>query len=162
MGAVACQGNTRDDDCGSASNYCLNDPGPGWLFCIYREGVHDKECPENYRYAPYVMHQPKVKDDRGCETCSCGEPSGSGCLGEVQAYKDGACQDISSQVQLGSMFEGCQNVQPGIALGSKEVTGLGYMSGSCAAMGGAPKGNVVAEDLDALTFCCAPAFDIAK
>jgi hypothetical protein len=157
--ALACQGNTREDDCGSSKKYCLNDPGPEWLFCVSQKGVHAaKECPANYNYAKYVLYPAETLDDRGCEACSCGEPEGSACLGMLTSYDDGACQEKFVDVPLGSMMDGCINVQPGHPLGSKTVTGLEYMPGTCTGSGGNPKGAVSPDPMNAVTFCCTSFF----
>ena len=162
LGALACMGEERQEECGDEGPFCLNDPGPGWLQCVYRDGVWDV-CPDNYNQGRHVMYPEEADDDRGCEACSCDAPSGSGCLGTIPIYKDGACGSLVTNLLVSSLKDFCIPINPpGLALGSKEVTGLGYMPGSCVPSGGAPKGSAVGHVKDAVTFCCGPFFNIPK
>ncbi len=160
LGALACMGEQRNEECGDRGPFCLNDPGPGWLHCVAAIG-DIKICPNEYNESRFVMYPEDAVDDRGCEACSCGAPVGSGCLGKVPLYSDGACSSFVNNVLVSSMGEGCLNLQPpGIALGSNEVTGLGYMPGTCSASGGAPKGSAAPDLGHQVTFCCASFFNI--
>jgi hypothetical protein len=154
MGGLACQGKPRDEICPYTDETCYEDPGPGWLQCVYHDGIYD-HCPDNFWPDPIVMYPEDVVDDRGCEACSCGEPAGSGCFGAIRVYNDGACSSQFTDVTVSSFGDGCENVQPpGHILGAKSIENLGYMPGTCAASGGHPTGGVTEHVTKAVTFCC--------
>lgn len=159
IAALACHGNTREDDCNNPSAYCINDPGLAWLQCVYREGKHD-DCPANYPWN-FTFYPPTPIDDRGCEACSCGAPVGSGCLATMRIYDDGVCGQQASVNALSSFEEQCIGIQPpGRVLGAKSITDLEYLPGTCEATGGKPIGSVEADKENAVSFCCLSFFDI--
>ena len=159
-GGLACQGKPRAEQCPNSDETCYEDPGPGWWQCVYHDGI-DTECPDNFWKTPIVLYPEEAIDERGCEACTCGDPMGSGCLGQVPIYSDSACQVQTTTLLVSSMKDGCAEINPpGLALGSKKVTGLGYMPGVCAASGGAPKGAVMGNVKEAVTFCCSSSWDV--
>ncbi len=165
LAGLACMANTNDDACYSdgGTEYCVSDPGPGWLQCIVREGV-DVPCPDNYLYARYEMFpEDGVIDDRGCANCECGEPAGGGCTASIRLYDDAACASQSEQNGLQSPYDQCVNILPvGHALAAKAITDLAYVPGSCETSGGTPTGSAVRDVTRAVTFCCLHPFYLIK
>ncbi len=159
LAGLACMNNTDDDACPSdddaGTRYCVSDPGPAWLQCVVREGA-DAACPDNYRWARYEMYpEDAVTDDRGCEACACGPPGGSACTASFRLYDGPLCSSQSEQVGLVSPDDQCVPTAPaGHALAGKAITDLEYMPGTCAATGGAPKGEAKKDMTRAVTFCC--------
>jgi hypothetical protein len=112
-------------------------------------------CPDNYRNSVHTLYPDKPVDDRGCKECACGAPVGSGCLGNMPLYDDATCSKQFVNVLLGSMGEGCTNIIPqGHGIAAKRVIDLAYLSGTCGATGGEPRGNALADANRATTFCC--------
>jgi hypothetical protein len=162
IAALACHANTREDECGSTSEYCVNDLPLPWLQCVYRAGVHEA-CPSNYAHSRHVTYPEEPIDDRTCTDCACGAPEGSSCLASLRLYEDAACTAQFAVNPISSTGEQCGNVFPaGRALGSKAITDLSYLPGQCAASGGAPVGGAHPDVSGAVTFCCLPPFDILK
>lgn len=156
IGALVCHGNTQEQSCGAGSlkAYCVNDPGPEWLHCTYRDGVHEK-CPDNYEYARYVFYPEEPADDRGCSACECGAPVGSACLGGLRLSSGGTCGTDFVTLQVGSMGPICYDfLAPGKAIGSKAIVNREYLPGVCAATGGDPVGKATPDVSKAVTFCC--------
>ena len=156
IGALACTGNTQPQTCGTMSltTYCVNDPGPAWLHCTYRDGVHE-QCPDNYQYARYVLYPKEPIDDRGCSACECGAPMGSACEGALSLSADGACGAEIVKLQVGSMGPICYDfLVAGKAIGSKAIMNRTYWPGVCAVSGGGAVGSAVADVANAVTFCC--------
>jgi hypothetical protein len=158
--ALACHGNTHAQSCGTDSlkMYCVNDPGPAWLQCTYREGVHEM-CPDNYQHVRYVLFPKLPVDDRGCSACECGKPMGSACIGALSLSTDGGCSAELVKLQVGSMSDMCYDfLTPGVGLSSKAIVNRAYLPGMCAASGGEPVGNASADVDNAVTFCCLAPF----
>lgn len=156
IGALACTGNTMPQNCGSDSlqMYCVNDPGPAWLQCTFREGIYDT-CPDNYQYARHVFYPGEPIDDRGCSACECGTPSGSACLGGLRLSSAGSCGSDLVTLQVGSMGPICYDfLAPGKAIGSKAIVNREYLPGVCAASGGEAVGTAAPDATKAITFCC--------
>jgi len=159
IGGLACYGNTQNQTCGSntLSAYCVNDPGPAWLQCTYRVGVHEK-CPDNYQYARHVLYPKEPIDDRGCSACECGAPMGSACEGGLRLSAGGTCGTDFVTLQVGSMGPMCYDfLVPGKAIGSKAIVNRTYQPGVCAASGGESIGSAIPNDSEnggVVTFCC--------
>jgi hypothetical protein len=86
---------------------------------------------------------------------------GSACLATLRLYDDGACGSQFIQVGLGSNKAQCTDIiNAGGAIGSKAITDLHYMPGTCEASGGTPEGKAEPNPETAVTFCCLPLFDI--
>ncbi len=156
IGALACTGITLPQSCGTTSltTYCVNDPGPAWLYCTYRDGVHET-CPDNYQYARHVLYPKEPIDNRGCSACECGAPTGSACLGALSLSTDGACGAELVKLQVASMGQICYDfLPPGLAIGSKAIVNRAYLPGVCAASGGESVGGATADVAKAVTFCC--------
>jgi len=85
---------------------------------------------------------------------------GSGCLATLHLFDDAACTMQAVPPPLSSFVEQCTNVQPpGRVLGSKSITDLLYLPGTCLASGGEPIGEAHEDPVTAITFCCAPPFE---
>lgn len=156
IGALACYGNTQAQSCGTTSltTYCVNDPGPAWLHCTYREGVHET-CPDNYQYARHVLYPKEPIDDRGCSACECGAPMGSACLASLSLSTDGVCNSQNVNLQVVSTHGICYDfAAPGIAIGSKAIVNRTYVAGVCATSGGDAIGSAAPNVDKAVTFCC--------
>jgi hypothetical protein len=160
--ALACTGTTDKSLCKDPAKVCLNDPGLPWLFCVYREekdGEHEP-CPANFNKGRYELYREEPKDDRGCEVCNCGQPTGSGCLATMRLFNDGTCSSQFNESLISSFVPNCADISvPGQAIGAKSISDLTYMPGVCSASGGAPQGNAVANPDKRTTFCCASLFD---
>jgi hypothetical protein len=154
--AIACEATTDNNACGSKSSYCVAKPGPEWLACVYQKGVHTIDvCPDNYRDSVHTLYPDEPVDDRNCNECACGTPLGSGCLGKMGVYDDASCSKEIVNLLLGSMGEGCTNIIPqGHAIAAKGIIDLAYLSGTCGASGGEPRGNAVVDANRGTTFCC--------
>ena len=158
LAGLACMNNTDDDTCAptdAGTRYCVSDPGPEFLQCVVREGT-DAPCPDNYNWARYEMYpEDAVIDERDCEACACGPPEGSACTASVHLYEGPVCSSQSEQFGMVSPHDQCQNIgPPGHALAGKAITDLDYVPGTCAATGGAPKGEAKKDVTRAVTFCC--------
>ena len=157
IGALACKGIKEEAErCGveTLKLYCVNDPGPAWLQCTYRGGVHEK-CPDNYQYARHVLYPKEPIDNRGCSACECGAPMGSACKGGLRLSSDGACGPEVVTLQVGSIGPMCYNfLVPGEAIGSKAIVNRAYLPGACAVSGGESVGSATADVAEAITFCC--------
>jgi hypothetical protein len=73
-------------------------------------------------------------------------------------YSDASCTNELNSNPIGSTGPGCWDlVPPGPALGSKKISNLSYVPGTCAVTGGEPIGTAIPnEDANAgaVTFCC--------
>jgi hypothetical protein len=154
--AIACQATTQNGACGSENSFCVAKPGPEWLSCVYQKGVHALNvCPNNYRDSVRTLYPYEPIDDRSCTECACGAPSGSACIGNMRLYDDASCSVEVVNLLVGSMSENCTGVVPaGLGLGSKRVSNLSYLSGTCEASGGEAVGSAVVDAQRAVTFCC--------
>jgi hypothetical protein len=154
--AIACQATTQNGACGTENSFCVAKPGPEWLSCVYQQGIHKLDaCPANYRESVRTLYENAPSDDRACTECSCGAPTGSACVGGLRFYEDATCTNEFVNMPVGSMSDNCTStVLAGRAIGSKRVTNLAYLSGTCAASGGEPYGSATADSARAVTFCC--------
>jgi hypothetical protein len=146
----------EDSTCVAPSLACTNKLPAGWRHCIYRRGIHDCPAESAYTDARFVVYDENaVKEGRSCSACSCGAPVGGACVGQLRMYADGACSQLVEQGPVSSLDGGCSNMTvPGAAVGSKEIAGLGYVPGTCAATGGEPKGKATPDPEGAATWCC--------
>jgi hypothetical protein len=130
----------------------------GFRSCIYKRGEH--ECPSTWSGDRHVVYEVTADkrgfiDARDCSPCSCGAPIGSGCTAHFRTFEDGACTKLISDDPIASFFGSqCTNVAPGIAIGSKEISPLMYLAGTCEPLGGEPIGEVKPDPDQAVTFCC--------
>jgi hypothetical protein len=162
-GALACNRMDLDGACKTDSDHCRPTLPSSWLHCVAREGKYN-ECPANYNdeKGPRWYYNDNPIDDRGCSACSCGAPKDGLCTGSLSVYGDGSCTNEFVKLPLSSADPSCGTITPqGRAVGSKTISNLSYIPGTCAVAGGEPIGAVVPND-DAMsgvvTFCCrAPA-----
>ncbi len=154
--AVACQAKTPPDACSSETQYCVAEPGPEWLTCVYQKGIHNlSDCPDKYNASVHHLYPYEPIDNRGCSECSCGAPASSACIGMLRLYADAACSTEVVPLLLGSMSDSCTTIIPaGRAIGAKRVTDLAYLPGTCGPSGGEPKGAATGDTANAVTFCC--------
>lgn len=153
---IACQAETKQNACSSETQYCAADLGHEWLTCVHQKGIHNlSDCPDAYNASVHRLYPYEPLDDRGCAECSCGAPVGSACIGKMRLYDDAACSQELFSMLLGSMDNNCSGVIPaGSAIGSKRVTDLAYLAGTCGPTGGEPKGTATGNTANAVTFCC--------
>ncbi|HRI62820.1 MAG TPA: hypothetical protein PK156_01235 [Polyangium sp.] len=130
---------------------------PSWHSCIRRRDPGIFECPQASEYKVRIIaydNETSFVDTRSCTKCEC-EPSGGSCSGELSLGEDGLCTDPFLTLPISSDRSECANIYPsGRAVGSMELTNLAYEPGSCEAKGGSPMGEVVPNDLEAVTWCC--------
>jgi hypothetical protein len=130
----------------------------GFRSCIYQRGEH--ECPVTWSGDRRVVYEVTggkrgYIDGRDCTPCACGAPIGSGCTAHFRTYEDGACSTLISDDPIASFFGAqCTNVEPGIAIGSKEISVIAYFPGVCEPSGGEPTGEVKPDPDQAVTLCC--------
>jgi hypothetical protein len=86
-----------------------------------------------------------IQDERKCSACTCGTPAGGACIGRFIAYSDSSCQvEVAQHYPIKSTGPACIDFMPiGPGLGSKVITDLDYVPGTCAATGGEPEGEAV-------------------
>ena len=76
-------------------------------------------------------------------------------MGGLHLYDDATCSKEFVNSPVGSMGESCTNIIPqGRAVGAKRIIDLAYLSGTCGASGGEPRGNALVDANRATTFCC--------
>ena len=126
-----------------------------WHKCVWRSGVQES-CPANYSAERFVMYDDaKVIDNRECSECTCSAPVGGACVGTVRLYDDAACGAEFAKQPIASYGKQCTNIYPaGRAIGSKAITDVAYVPGTCAPSGGEPIGEAHPDSADAVTFCC--------
>lgn len=121
---------------------CVPDPGPGFgTTCIYVEG--DSACPAGPYNDQQVVHR-TLEDTRGCDTCTCGDPTGS-CGGEVRFILD-ACGGPNT---AGSIDVDTCGTIIAAAGGARYVADPSF---DCAPTGGDATGS--ATPSDPVTLCC--------
>jgi hypothetical protein len=136
---------------------CAPVPADRYSVCLYRHGDHTADatfaCPAEYPRSLVVYSD--YEDHRTCAPCECGDPEGGACAAFVSVYTDGACGAVLGSYTLTpDMEEGCFDLPPGSALGSKSASLPLDQPGSCKEKGGAPIGAF--EVLDPMTLCCLP------
>ena len=156
-----CRTCDEDGTCEPTGERCMRDLPPPWLHCVALQGDH--ACPGNYTYARYLMFGEMPVDDRGCSACTCGAPEEGLCTAKLHLYKDAACAVQLMDVELSSVMDACNTINPpGPGIGSKAITGLEYVPGTCEASGGEPIGEANEDADTAVTFCCAWPFHLLK
>lgn len=161
---VSCSTTPRGESCAEAAATTCLPPlptdEPGWRYCVRHDdpGVH--ACPSSIDsdFSEQIIAYSNYVDTRKCTECAC-KASGGSCHGILRVYEDGACstneliaQGLTSETTLCSNFS-----IAGTAVGSKEMTDIVYMPGSCEPTGGVPVGTAYPDDATAATWCCMPA-----
>jgi hypothetical protein len=150
--------NSGEPDCPTNNQVCAPPVAAapvGWRQCIRRDGNH--ECPEGWDGPKFTMYSETAIDEgRSCSECQCGSPLDGACAGLFTAYEDASCQVTAAQYYpIKSTEPVCINLMPtGIALGSKSITDLKYVPGTCPPTGGEPQGEAVPNSDGATTICC--------
>lgn len=130
---------------------CVPTPPDGFALCLFMKGDDPAyECPAEYPHRE--VYHAGVKDDRGCEACSCGPPEGAQCAAFVEAFVDAACGSPVASATVTDGEAACVDVPSGSALGSVEVSLIVDEPGSCAQSGGKPSGGITPAG--PLTLCC--------
>jgi hypothetical protein len=146
-----------DTDGGGCKNgeWCAPAPAEGFELCIFFKGEDPAQtCPDAYPER-HVIFKGFGEDSRACAPCKCGEPAGASCSALVSVFTDGACGDLlGSWPLITAMDQGCWDLAPGIALGSKEAIFTIDKPGTCMSSGGEPIGDV--KPAGAVTLCCQP------
>lgn len=156
-GVLVC-GADSPGNCGVDAERCVPSLKDGWLRCVWQAGKHN-ECPSNYNdYPPRHVYQDNPIDDRGCSACECGAPKDGICVGSFSIYSNSSCVNEFVKIPIASVGPSCVDlVPPGLALGSKTITNLSYVPGTCAATGGEPIGTLIPNDTEGSgvkTICC--------
>jgi hypothetical protein len=128
-----------------------DDPPPeGFQLCIYSR--EEYECPKSFPIQ-HVFYE-GVDDSAVCTPCTCSDPMGGECSGMVSVYQDTSCSvPVFENFFMTSEAPAlCLDQPPGVALGSKTITGVSFQPGSCAPSGGDPAGDPI--PLQPSTFCC--------
>lgn len=156
-GALACNAADLTGTCAGASEHCITPLPEGWLHCLARTGKHDV-CPDNYNDSgARWVYQDNPIDDRGCSACECGTPKDGICTGFLSVYSDNTCINEFAKMPLSSIDSNCVGITPaGSAVGSKTISNLSYLPGSCSVTGGEPIGTVTPNDDEksVVTICC--------
>ena len=125
-------------------------------------GVH--ACPSliDSDFSEQLIAFSAYVDTRKCTECKC-KASGGSCHGSLRLYKDNACS-TNELVAEGLTSENilCSNFSMvGTAVGSKEMTDIVYVPGSCTPTGGLAIGDAYPDEATAATWCCMPAPNVA-
>ncbi|UQA55547.1 hypothetical protein [Polyangium aurulentum] len=150
--AVACEGVMPQGWGGCAQDeMCVPKADPGFGQCVFIDG--DFSCPTE-GYTQRFLYYRDFESDRKCTDCTCGAVEGSACTATATIYKDEACGAFLTGTSINADDEACLEMNPGQALGSKQVTDFAYLPGVCMASGGELEGT--AKEVDPVTFCCVP------
>lgn len=114
--------------------------------CVWQPGEH--ECPARSGYYERTIAYSGFEDQRGCEPCSCGGPSGL-CGGAVEFFASANC---SGAVVQSVGLESCQ-ASSGSASSARFLP-VEAPPGSCSPSPGTPNGSIVWENTT--TLCCSP------
>jgi hypothetical protein len=140
--ATRVRGCALDDTAGcAAGDTCAPDLGA----CIAQEG--DVPCPIGTGYSERRVLHRDLDDSRGCETCSCGAPTGT-CVGAVLSFSTAAgCSGMSAGTIPTTAT--CDTLVDDAV--SARIIG-GTPMGSCEPAAVAPTGTVVGTQ--PVTVCC--------
>lgn len=156
-GVRVCGAKDLPGTCAVTPERCVGPLDDGWLRCVSHPGKQDA-CPGNYNeFAPRFVYLDNPIDDRGCSACACGTPKDGICLGSFSVYSDNSCSTQFAQMQLSSLDGNCVGITPaGGAVGSKKISNLSYLPGTCAVTGGESIGTVIPNDDEnsITTICC--------
>ncbi|MEZ4308532.1 MAG: hypothetical protein R3F14_10860 [Polyangiaceae bacterium] len=137
--------------CG-ASEACVPPPPDDFSLCLYRwgEDLGAEDCPA--QYPRFFRMYGDLHDNRACAPCTCSEPEGTECTAIVSIFKDHSCGNLLGAITVSSAVgDGCMDLVPGTALGSKTGSLTLSKPGSCT-----PGGGSVGEVVPAMpvTLCC--------
>jgi len=159
---LSCSTTPRFEACTEAAASTCLPPLPtdeiGWRYCVRHDdpGVHS--CPSSLDspFSEQVIAYSDYVDTRKCTECDCKALGGS-CHGILRVYKDNACStnEMLTMEGISSEFALCSNFSmAGTEVGSKEMTDIVYVPGSCEPTGGVPVGTAYPDDSTAATWCC--------
>jgi hypothetical protein len=154
--AIGCSREGALTGCNNGAGVCLPTPDLGWQHCVWPGDTAEKierECPPSYNEVRHLFYE-AIDDQRKCSMCDCSPPQGSFCSALFSLYHDAACSVPLPLIRpIGSAFADCINLfPPGMVLGSKAITDVDYIPGSCEPLGGEPEGQ--ATPIRPVTVCC--------
>ncbi|MEM6292487.1 MAG: hypothetical protein AAGA54_14530 [Myxococcota bacterium] len=114
--------------------------------CIWQVGDHD--CPDETGYFERTLAHAGFEDNRGCEPCTCGAPSGH-CQGALELYGAPGC---SGDAALSVPVDDCTTDAPAAVAAQYVAQPVG--AASCEPSPGTPNGSV--DWVDTTTICCTP------
>lgn len=136
----------------NADTFCIpNNQAPeGFRLCISREGPRD--CPEDWPNKSRFYEG--VDDQRACDDCTCGPPTGGMCTAMLSFDKDPTCTaPVKGLISISSAKAVCVGLSPpGQALVSKYATVPTYHPGTCEPSSNQAKGT--ATPTGVITYCC--------
>jgi len=158
VGVRVCGAKDLPGTCAVTPEHCVGQLEDGWLRCVSHPGKQDA-CPGNYTdLGPYWVYEDNPIDSRGCSECACGAPKDGICTGSLSVYADSSCMSEFVKLPLSSIDPSCGTITPpGRAVGSKTISNLSYLPGTCAVTGGEPIGTVIPNDNEnsgVQTVCC--------
>lgn len=118
--------------------------GAGFKQCVFNfKDVGDTACP------PYYTDRRIIYDRTACGPCTCTTLSESKCESTLSIFADEACAGpLVASEALSSSANGCIDVAPGSALGSKKVAPPVFTPATCELEGGYEQHRVIV--------CCHP------
>lgn len=166
---LSCSTTPRSESCNEPeSNTCLPrlpTEESGWRYCVRHDdpGVHP--CPSSLDsdFSQQFIAYGDYIDTRKCTECGC-KTSGGFCYGTLRVYSDDTCSTNQILTAEGVTSDNilCSNfAEAGVAIGSKEMTGLTYVPGKCEPTGGFTIGSAYPDEATEATWCCMPAPNVA-
>ena len=141
--------------CGDPNLLCDRVLPAPYRYCIARTG--DVACPANTVYSKrFLIALPNdVIDTRACSACDCVTKDAGACAAQFLFAENNTCDLNSNYFTIASSMSQCLNLMvPGQAVGSKSVTDLQYLPGTCDVTGGEAMGSVQINPDRAATICC--------
>lgn len=141
--ALACSGlpSVAPGTCGDQSKVCAFPKEAGFLTCI--TSIGDQQCPAGWPTRHLIF-----LNSQACG-CQCKSPVADSCSATVTVYEDDACsKPLGSVVVSSDQPQGCVDVAPGSAFGSRSSTPPVYKAGTCAPS--------TLNEGEPFTFCCVP------
>lgn len=147
---TACTGALFLGGC-AAEEVCAPNPPSGFPapLCVYADGTND--CPAAAGYTERTIYfEGALDDQRSCaDTCSCSEPEGALCEGQIVVFTDNIC--LSSSVGVPADDTTCVN---GTATGQSLRYIPDLTAGSCEPSDVEPAGEILGTS--PVTVCCTP------
>lgn len=146
---AACQVDQPGAGC-PGQNVCV--PKPSGSFksgvCIYKAGVNN--CPTGPYFNKYVFYQ-EYADSRGCDSCTCGSPTGVTCNATITIASNNTCAGAAIEAVVSDST--CHDI-PSTTTHYLKYDQLPTTGGGCTSAGGQPNGTVTNNVNTAYTFCC--------
>lgn len=133
---------------------CIPKLPDGFRACLFLAGDDPSyACPEKIYTERLVVFG--KQDSRACEPCGCGDAAGASCSALVSVFGDDACGSLLGSFPVtAQQSEGCFDIPPGAALGSKEAKWTTDKLGTCPPSGGKATGTLALGG--PVTLCCRP------